>query len=444
MNAQHEPIISRCRRLPTTSRRVLALAALLFAAACGQPGDRAPQAQSADEWREFEGSWTAAGTRQTINLGAESPRVDLRSDRVAAANRGTGAWESGSGRRRSASTDSLAGMQGRCVWTDERGDQVYSELKGEWVGTGNRIVGTFLGGTGRYAGVTGEYTLPMAIRDRIRGRRRERAGRRPQGPRARLSSAAAAQEDAPNDASHPALERLVKQVLSVRPGARHLVHADTGGADERGLASVRHLRGGDLLGHSERIPAPDGLAARGGGTRAYPHGRPRQGLRRLRQRERAPRRGRLPRRQRGREVGARTAHQPACGERIRAIHARAGLQHLSHRCLDRAGVSEQHGARRRALPDHPFPGPKLPAPCPTTRASAGWAATSCSAAWRASASPRPCGSPPPPANPIGGLAGGAIRREDRLRLVVPGRVGSGADDDPSASRSSSTACFRPA
>jgi hypothetical protein len=50
-------------------------------------------------------------------------------------------------------------MQGRCVWTDERGDMVYSELKGEMVGTGNHIVGTFLGGTGRFAGVTGEYSF---------------------------------------------------------------------------------------------------------------------------------------------------------------------------------------------------------------------------------------------------------------------------------------------
>ncbi len=54
-------------------------------------------------------------------------------------------------------TDSQSGMVGRAVWTDERGDKVFSELKGEWVGTGNRIAGTFLGGTGRYAGATGEY-----------------------------------------------------------------------------------------------------------------------------------------------------------------------------------------------------------------------------------------------------------------------------------------------
>jgi len=53
--------------------------------------------------------------------------------------------------------DSAAGLQGRSVWTDERGDQVFSELKGEGTATKNRIAGTFLGGTGRYAGLTGSY-----------------------------------------------------------------------------------------------------------------------------------------------------------------------------------------------------------------------------------------------------------------------------------------------
>ena len=55
--------------------------------------------------------------------------------------------------------DSATGFQGRSVWTDEHGDKVYSELNGEFVATGNRIVGTILGGTGRYAGLTGEYSF---------------------------------------------------------------------------------------------------------------------------------------------------------------------------------------------------------------------------------------------------------------------------------------------
>ena len=40
---------------------------------------------------------------------------------------------------------------------DERGDQVFSELRGEGTGTHNKIFGTFLGGTGRYSGAVGQY-----------------------------------------------------------------------------------------------------------------------------------------------------------------------------------------------------------------------------------------------------------------------------------------------
>ena len=53
--------------------------------------------------------------------------------------------------------DSATGLVGRSVWTDERGDQVFSELQGEGTAERNRITGKFLGGTGRYAGATGSY-----------------------------------------------------------------------------------------------------------------------------------------------------------------------------------------------------------------------------------------------------------------------------------------------
>ena len=53
--------------------------------------------------------------------------------------------------------DSVTGFSGRAVWTDERGDQVFSELASEGQASANRIVGTFVGGTGRYAGATGTY-----------------------------------------------------------------------------------------------------------------------------------------------------------------------------------------------------------------------------------------------------------------------------------------------
>jgi hypothetical protein len=134
------------------------LAALLVTAACGQSGGPTGETPPAGEWHVFEGTWTAAGTRRTLRLGADDRAAIFELTGTVLL---TGAQRPAVGFRAQAIgfSDSRAGMQGRCVWTDERGHMVYSELRGEWVGSGNRIVGTFIGGTGRYAGVTGDYTF---------------------------------------------------------------------------------------------------------------------------------------------------------------------------------------------------------------------------------------------------------------------------------------------
>ena len=133
-------------------------AALLLTAACGRPGGPAPQTPPAGEWLTFEGTWTAAGTRRTLRLGANDRAAIFE---LTGSVLLTGAQRPAVGFRAQAIgfSDSRAGMQGRCVWTDERGDMVYSELKGEAVGSGNHIVGSFIGGTGRYATVTGDYSF---------------------------------------------------------------------------------------------------------------------------------------------------------------------------------------------------------------------------------------------------------------------------------------------
>jgi hypothetical protein len=137
---------------------LLLLAAFLLAAACGQPGGPVPETLRAGEWHAFEGTWTAAGTRRTLRLGPDERAAIFE---LTGSVLLTGAQRPAVGFRAQAIgfSDSRAGMQGRCVWTDERGDMVYSELRGEFVGTGNHITGTFIGGTGRYAGVTGDYTF---------------------------------------------------------------------------------------------------------------------------------------------------------------------------------------------------------------------------------------------------------------------------------------------
>jgi hypothetical protein len=111
---------------------------------------------ASDEWREFEGSWNAAGSRRSIPLGAErrGAIVNLKGTMLLG-----GAGRPGVGFQSEVIglVDSETGMVGRSVWTDENGDQVFSELKGEGTAAKNRIAGTILGGTGRYAGATGSY-----------------------------------------------------------------------------------------------------------------------------------------------------------------------------------------------------------------------------------------------------------------------------------------------
>lgn len=125
--------------------RCVALVLLLFAAACSQPKVQAPETQAPGGWHTFEGTWSASGTRQVLNLEANhrASIFDMTGSLLLVGDRGLGV---GFRAKVIAFSDNLAGMQGRCVWTDERGDQVFSELKGAGVGTGDHIVGTFLEG----------------------------------------------------------------------------------------------------------------------------------------------------------------------------------------------------------------------------------------------------------------------------------------------------------
>ena len=128
----------------------------MFMAAGACERETEPLATAAGDWREFQGSWNAAGTRHTVPLGADRKGsiVDLRGSMLLA---GTGRPGVGFRAEVIALVDSETGLVGRGVWTDERGDQVFSELQGEGTAAHNRIQGTILGGTGRYAGATGSY-----------------------------------------------------------------------------------------------------------------------------------------------------------------------------------------------------------------------------------------------------------------------------------------------
>jgi hypothetical protein len=132
---------------------VVALA--LTMVACGQSATE-PPGPAPGEWRDFAGSWNATGTRQRIPLGAERKAsiIGLRGTMLFA---GADRPDVGFSAEVIALADSETGIAGRSVWTDEHGDQVFSELRGQGTAQRNHIEGKIVGGTGRYAGATGAY-----------------------------------------------------------------------------------------------------------------------------------------------------------------------------------------------------------------------------------------------------------------------------------------------
>ena len=137
---------------------VLAAAIVAAAALAAQAPVSAPQAADAGGWRSFEGTFSASGQHQAIPTESGRPALTVQLSGAVAITGGEGL--SRGFRGEVIGFDDGSGVTVlRCVWTDWHGDRIFSQLKGETVATGRRIVGTISGGTGRYAGITGEYSF---------------------------------------------------------------------------------------------------------------------------------------------------------------------------------------------------------------------------------------------------------------------------------------------
>ncbi len=147
-----------CRRAPACAvlRAILALL-VLCPLSCGAPPKTPQTPAAAGEWRTFEGTGTSSGRVQILRLGPGRvvSILSLTGSLVLTGERGLG---EGFRTETIGYSDNVMGGKGWCVWTDSRGDQVFSEVRGGPVGVaGNRIAGKLLGGTGRYAGGSGDY-----------------------------------------------------------------------------------------------------------------------------------------------------------------------------------------------------------------------------------------------------------------------------------------------
>lgn len=128
----------------------------LLTTGCSHATQDSRAASSGGEWHDFKGTWTAAGSRNIMPFGEDRrTAISIFSGSLVLA----GPSRPNVGFRSEAFvfSDTATGMVGRAVWTDEHGDQAFSELRGEGTAQNNKITGTFVGGTGRYAGAQGTY-----------------------------------------------------------------------------------------------------------------------------------------------------------------------------------------------------------------------------------------------------------------------------------------------
>lgn len=95
----------------------------------------------------------ATGTRQSLGLGNDEASIGNFDGSLVL----TGESNLGIGFLAKAIIfdDPVTGLTGRAVWTDDRGDQLFSSI--QHPAHAKLISGTFTGGTGRYAGATGTY-----------------------------------------------------------------------------------------------------------------------------------------------------------------------------------------------------------------------------------------------------------------------------------------------
>ena len=135
-------------------------------------------AQSATDWRPFDGTWSATGVRESLptEIGRAaivhlSGAVILSSGPVSGFTGEAIGLDAGDGT-----------ASGRAVWTDSHGDRIFSTLRGGPLETGRRISGEITGGTGRWIGATGEYSMTWQYLvdgdgDAVQGRAADLRGR---------------------------------------------------------------------------------------------------------------------------------------------------------------------------------------------------------------------------------------------------------------------------
>jgi hypothetical protein len=143
--------------LISTFTAILGIAAVSMTfAGCGRLRQPFESTIANGEWHQFQGTWTATGSRNVLRLEGDR-RASIATFNGSLFLSGPSRPNVGFRAEALIFSDSSSGLIGRAVWTDEHGEQAFSELQGSGTPASNKVLGTFVGGTGRYAGARGSY-----------------------------------------------------------------------------------------------------------------------------------------------------------------------------------------------------------------------------------------------------------------------------------------------
>jgi hypothetical protein len=141
------------------TRKGRVLAALAVSALLGYvPGAPAQQPAPANGWRPFTATWSLKGERQLLETDGGRPGsiVHLTGTFTLMSGQGLGA---GLFSEVIGFDDGGDLLVGRVLFVDSRSDRIYATIKAEPIGNGRKATATITGGTGRFAGLAGEFSF---------------------------------------------------------------------------------------------------------------------------------------------------------------------------------------------------------------------------------------------------------------------------------------------
>jgi hypothetical protein len=140
------------------NRKAPLSAALVVSALLGLVPGAPAQQPASDRWRPFTATWSLDGERQLIETEGKRPGSIVHLTGPLTLTRGEG-LRAGFYSEVIGFDDGEALLVGRIVLVDDRSDRIFCTFRAEPIGNGRHATATIVGGSGRFEGLTGEFSF---------------------------------------------------------------------------------------------------------------------------------------------------------------------------------------------------------------------------------------------------------------------------------------------